>query len=512
MSVKKRSTVIIEWIEEYCKVPEGRLVGQPVKLLPFQKRFIRDVYDNPHNTRRAILTMGRKNGKTALCAFLLLCHLCGPLAKSNSQLFSAAQSRDQAAILFGLAAKIVRMSPILMQRVAIRDTAKQLYCDHKGTLYRALSADATTAYGLSPVFVLFDELGQVSGPRDRLYEALETATAAHDNPLSIIISTQAATDADLLSVLTDDALSEADPRVVCKLYTADKELDPFSVEAIKQANPAYGKFQNEKEVLDMAEGARRMPSREAEYRNLILNQRVEATSPFVTPTVWQANGKHPADMQVVYGGLDLSETNDLTALVLASPINGELHIEPTFWLPEEGLEERARKDRVEYDLWKKQGHLKTTPGRSVQYQYVAQRIVELFERYDVRKIAFDRWNMKHLKPWLQEAGLSEGFIDEHFVDFGQGFQSMHPALRVLEDLLLNEKIRHGNHPVLTMCAANAAVQTNETNFRKLSKKKSRGRIDGMVCLAMAAAVASEDLHKSPIFPVDVNDIMEDMHV
>jgi phage terminase large subunit-like protein len=172
--------------------------------------------------------------------------------------------------------------------VQVRDTAKQLVCERLGTLYRALSAEASTAYGLSPVFVVHDELGQVHGPRSELYEALETAVAAQDAPLSLIISTQAPTDADLLSVLIDDALAGHDPRVIVSLYTAPQEDDPFAEETIRKANPAFGDFQNAVEVLAMAEDARRMPSREPEYRNLILNQRVEASSPFISRSLWLA--------------------------------------------------------------------------------------------------------------------------------------------------------------------------------------------------------------------------------
>src|SRR5690606_4166947 len=151
--------------------------------------------------RRAIVSFGRKNGKTALAAWLLLLHLCGPETRPNSQLYSAAQSRDQAAILFSLAAKTVRMSPDLNAVVTIRDTAKQLYCEELGTLYRALSAEASTAYGLSPVFIVHDELGPVKGPPSERYEALETATGARAHPLPIGRSCQGPTDASLPRVL-----------------------------------------------------------------------------------------------------------------------------------------------------------------------------------------------------------------------------------------------------------------------------------------------------------------------
>lgn len=512
---KKRSQRVIDWIEGRAdgfsglRIPEGVDVGKPVRLRAWQKREIRKIYDNPHGTRRAILSFGRKNGKTALLAFLLLVHLVGPEARANSQLYSAAQSRDQAAILFGLAAKIVRMSVELSEYVAVRDTAKQLYCEEIGTLYRALSADATTAYGLSPVFTVHDELGQVRGPRSELYEALETATGAHENPLSVVISTQAPTDNDLLSRLIDDALAGHDPRVVCSLYTAPKEEDPFRVSTIRKANPAYGDFQNAREVKDMAGAAERMPSREAEYRNLILNQRVEAENPLITPSVWQANGGDAESWGAVYAGLDLSETNDLTAFVLVSP-GQTIAVKSTFWLPGEGLAERARKDRVPYDVWRDKGHLRASPGRSVEYEYVAQEIAEAFHAMDLRKVAFDRYNMRHLRPWLIKAGLSEAFIDERFVDFGQGYVSMSPAIRVMESWLLNSRMRHGMHPVLTMCAANAIAKMDEQGNRKLDKKRSTGRIDGIVALCMACAIASEDMNDSPVFPTDMDSIVEEL--
>ncbi|MFE3839469.1 terminase large subunit [Pseudogemmobacter sonorensis] len=499
----------IAWIEQYCLVPEGRLVGQAVKLRDWQKDALLRIYDNPAGTRRAILSFGRKNGKTALSACILLLHLCGPEARPNSQLYSAAQSREQAAILFALAAKMVRMHPDLNIEsggcVIVRDTAKQLACPELGSLYRALSAEASTAYGLSPVLIVHDELGQVKGPRSELYEALETATGAQENPLSIVISTQAPTDADLLSVLIEDAKAGHDPRVVLSLHTAPEDLDPFSEEAIRAANPAFGDFQNAEETLAMAEDARRMPSREAEYRNLILNQRVDMNNPFVSQRVWQECGGPVVDDFAglpVFGGLDLSEVSDLTALVLVAPVDGIWNVRPTFWLPGQGLAEKARQDRVPYDVWARDGWLQTSPGATVDYEFVAAYLWDLCEAYDVRKLAFDRWNWRHLKPWLLRVGFNEEQLEGDeaiFEQFGQGFASMSPALRDLESALLNKRIAHGGHPVLESCARNATVQMDPAGNRKLSKSKSHGRIDGMVALAMAMSVAGtwEDTSSGP---------------
>jgi phage terminase large subunit-like protein len=496
---KANGDAIIVWIHRYCYVPDGKLMGKRLQLAQWQQAEIRRIYDNPVPTRRAILSFARKNGKTALCALLLLVHLCGPRARPNSHMYSTAQSREQAALIFHMAAKIIRMSPGLISLVQIKEATKELVCPELQTRYRALSAEASTAYGLSPVFAIHDELGQVRGPRSQLYEAIETATGAQEDPLSIIISTQAPTDADLLSVLIDDALAGHDPRVIVKLYTAAEHLDPFDQETIRLANPALGDFLNPVEVMAMAEDARRMPSREAEYRNLILNQRIEASMPFVQPGLWRACGG-PVSLkpgQDVYAGLDLSEANDLTALVVIGKVEGVWHVEPHFWLPSEGMLDRARRDHVPYDRWVQDGFLETVPGKSIGYDRVVPRIVEILARYRARKVAFDRWNFKHLKPWLLHAGFSEQYIEAHWVEFGQGTQSMSPALRELEQRILEGEIAHGDHPVLNMCAANAVVDTVDSANRKLSKKKSVGRIDGMVALAMAIGVA-------PLTPVKID--------
>jgi phage terminase large subunit-like protein len=487
----------IAWIERYCRVPEGHLVGKPLKLTPAQKRWLREIYDTP--TRLFILSMGRKNAKTTLAAMLLLLHLCGPEAKNNSQLFSSAQSRDQAALLFNLAAKIVRMSPELLSVILIRETAKQLICRELGTMYRALSAEASTSHGLSPAFVVHDELGQVRGPRSEQYEALETASAAQAEPLSIIISTQAPSDSDVLSLLIDDAKTGADPRMKLELYTVPTDderaqegkppLDAFGKEAIRLANPHFDVFMNQDEVLRQASDAKRMPTREASYRNLILNQRVETKSPFIAQTIWLENGQAPGELGgELYGGLDLSSVSDLTALVLcARREGGVVDVYPTFWLPREGLAEKARYDRVPYDVWADQGYLQTTPGKSIEYEFIAEHLRGIFDAFNVKTIAFDRYQWNNLRACLERADFSAAEL-ERFNQFGQGFVSMSPAIRELESLLLGAKLRHGGHPVLTMCAANATVMKDPAENRKFVKGKATGRIDGMVALAMAVGV------------------------
>jgi phage terminase large subunit-like protein len=481
----------VAWIEKHCWIPEGIDQGKPVKLREWQQDEIKKIYDNPAGTRRAIISFGRKNAKTTLAAFLLLLHLCGPEARRNSQLYSAAQSQDQAALVFNLAAKIIRMSPTLRDHVKIRDSFKELVCPGVGAFYKALSAETKTAYGLSPCFIVHDELGQVKGPRSPLYDALETATGAQQEPLSLIISTQAPTDADLLSVLIDDALEGNDKRTVISLYTAPLDADPFIESTIALANPAMGDFLNKEEVMSMAADASRMTARESEFRNLILNQRVEANNPFVSRSIWAACGAEPKSIEgmQVWGGLDLSTVADLSSLVLVGCVEGVWQVHPTFWLPETGLREKAHRDRVPWDLFHKEGYLQTTPGKSVDYDYIARLLWEVFQKHQVVKIAFDRWHFAHLRPCLERAGFHELIIEEKFLEFGQGYMSMAPALNRLEKDILNVRIAHGDHKVLSMCAANAVVDTDPAGNRKLNKANSAGRIDGLVALAMAMGCA-----------------------
>ena len=428
----------------------------------------------------------------------------GREAQPNSQLCSTAQSKEQAAFLFALAAKIVRISPALRAYVGIRDNVKHLYCPELGTIYRALSAEAKTAFGGSPIFTVHDELGQVVGPRSQLYEAVETATGAHEEPLSVVISTQAPSAGDLLSILIDDALAGVDPKVKVFLYTAPMELDPFSEQAIRAANPAFGDFLNAEEVRAQAEGARRMPSREAAFRNLILNQRVTMHSPFIPRMVWDACAGDITESVFdgpVYGGLDLSSRNDLTALVLiAQDDDGVWHVKPEFWAPQEGLADRSHRDRAPYDLWAQKSLIHTTPGASIDFSFVAQRLAELRSDMDLRAIAFDRWNMKYLTPSMTALGIEFTEVEKidatqalpdglAMVRHGQGFQDMAPALDSLEGELLNKRIRHGANPLLTWCVLNAVAERNAAGGRKLEKVKSTGRIDGLVALVMAMRVA-----------------------
>jgi phage terminase large subunit-like protein len=492
-----RGEKVCAFIERYVKIPEGSLVGQPLKLAEFQRKFILDIYDNPAGTRRAYLAIARKNGKTATIASLVLAHLVGPEAVLNSQLVSGARSRDQAALVFNLAAKMVQLSPELSKLVRIVPSGKRLIGLPMNTEYKALAAEGTTAHGLSPVLAILDEVGQVKGPQDAFIDAITTAQGAHDKPLLIAISTQAPTDADLFSIWLDDAERSEDPSIVSHVYTAPEDCALDDEKAWKAANPALGLFRSRRDVEEQAAQALRMPSAENTFRVLTLNQRVNMAAAFVSASVWKAGNGEPGALDgVVYGGLDLRQRPTLQRLFLRVVITEDCTCIPFFGCRSTRAE-ATRRDKAPYDVWVREGLLRTTPGKVIDYDFVARDIGQICSGLSIAKIGFDRWRMDRMQLALQRQG-----VELPLEPFGQGYMSMSPALDALEADLLKECVRHGGHPVLAMCAANAVAVSDPAGNRKLDKAKATGRIDGLVALAMAEGVEAMMQEAIPVSPWD----------
>ena len=492
-----RGEKVCAFVERYCKVPEGKHVGQPLKLMAFQRKFILDIYDNKVGTSRAYLSVGRKNGKSALIAAILLAHIVGPEARQNSQIISGARSRDQASLVFKLAEKMVRLSPELSKIVRIVPSQKSLIGLPMNVEYKAISAEAGTAHGLSPVLAILDEVGQVRGPTDAFIEAIETAQGAHEDPLLIAISTQAATDGDLFSIWLDDAKNAKDKRIVSHVYTAPEDCEVMDRSAWAAANPALGEFRSLTDIEDFAKQADRLPAKENSFRWLFLNQRIEATSPFLNRSEWEANAEEPEveTGALCYAGLDLSASRDLTAFVMVFPQDGIYHVVPKFFMPAQGIRERAKEDKVPYDVWAEQGFITLIDGPVIIPAIVAQAVADAADQYDLQLLAYDRWRINDFTRELDTIGVSLPMQP-----FGQGFKDMAPAVDKLERLVAERKIRHGANPVMNMCAANAVAERSPAGDRKLTKAKSSGRIDGVVALAMALGVESHDAgipHSSP---------------
>lgn len=480
---------------EFLPITKGILAGQTMKLLPEQIDFIDAVYGNVDDegrrkVRLAIRSEPRGGGKTGFLAGLSLAHLLGPESEPRGECYSAAIDKQQAGLLYREMEAIIMAVPEFDARVNCQRFHKRLEVlsgQGKGSIYESLSADVRRGHGLAPSFWVYDEFAQAK--TDELLHNLQTAQGKRKESLGVVISTQAANDHHPLSVMIDDALRGTDPSVFCQLICAPDDADPFSEETWKACNPAWGIFLDEVEFRAQAERAQRISSFLPRFLNLRLNRRVEAEERFIRSKEWKACGGAVDAAKLAgrtcYGGLDLGSTRDLSCLTLVFPDDdGGFDVLPFFWCPGDNLLEREDIDRVPYFAWSKAGHIEPTPGSATDYSFIVHRIGELATMYDIQSIAFDRWRIEDVRRQLAEED-----IDVTLVEFGQGFKDISPALDFMETLIIGGKLRHGDHPIMTWNAANAAVSRDAAGNRKLDKDRSREKIDGLVSLCIALGVA-----------------------
>jgi phage terminase large subunit-like protein len=445
--------------------------------------------------RRAILSIARKNGKTALIAALVLAHLVGPEAVTNGEIYSAANDREQAAQVFKVAKQIVEADPELRQILTVVPSTKTIACKSNGSFYRAISAEAGTKHGLNPTLVIFDELAQAKNRE--LYDVLDTSMGAREEPLFIAISTQSNDPEHILSKLIDDGLSGADETTVCHLYAAPEEADVLDEAGWRAANPALGDFRSLEDLRVLARKAKRMPAEEPKFRNLYLNQRVAPHSTLIARADWEAcrGDAEWEPGEAIYLALDLSAKTDLTALVGVS-VENKSRVQAWFWKPADLLEDHERRDRVPYQQWTADW-IEAVPGRAIHPRAVALKVAELSESYRVVGVAYDRWQIDHLLREFDEIGL-QAFKDGdegdglRLVPWGQGFKDMSPAIDALETAVLHDDLVHPGNPVLTWNMANAVATMDPAGGRKLDKLKARFRIDGAVAVSMALGLKARE--------------------
>jgi len=512
---KARADRVIAFIEALT-IPSGVGAGGPFKLRSWQKRFIRDIYELTNASggrlvRDAVLSMGRKNGKTALIAALVLVHLIGPESVANGEIYSGANDREQAAIIYKMVAQFVRADTELMAIARCIDSTKRVVCHGNGSFYRALSREAGTKHGLNPTFCIYDELAQA---KDReLYDTLNTAFGARDEPLFAVISTQSRDPEHILSELIDRGLRGGDPTIVCHLYAVPDEADPWDEANWKLANPAIGDFLTLDAVRKLAKQAQDSPSFEPSFRNLTLNQRVNMTPCLIAAKDWKACLKKDAFLREgegIYLGLDLSATTDLTALVAVSAEDGD-RLDAWFWKPRELVQAHETRDRAPYERWITESHLIAAPGRDIDYDLIALKIAELSEQYRILGIAYDRWRISVLLKSFARLGISAYYGENgegiRFVEWGQGFRDMAPAVDALDKAVAGRTLAHRGHPLLTWCFSNAVATLDAAGNRKLDKSKARFRIDGAVAATMALGLKSRDA--KPEDEGDINDFIFD---
>src|SRR4029077_12476507 len=381
---------------------------------------------------------------------------------------------------------------------------KTIACPSNGSFYRAVSSESGTKHGLSPTFVVYDELAQAKSRE--LYDVMDTSFGARTDPLFVVISTQSNDPEHILSKLVDDGLHARDPRIVCHLYTVPEDCQNiFDSRVWKQANPALGDFLSLADLKAVADKAERMPAEEPKFRNLRLNQRVAPVSSMISRKEWMAC-VGPAEFNPgddVYLALDLSNVVDLTALVMGSA-GEKTKVRPFLWKPEDMLKLHGNRDfgsaSDRYTEWVKKGYMMTSPERSINLEVIANKIIELCRTYNVLGMAYDRYRMDDLLRVMdslefqtyEDKGGEKIGSGLRIVPWGQGYISMGPAIDALEREVVERTLEHPNNPALNWNVANAVIRMDPAGNRKIDKDKIRFRIDGAVALAMMCGLKSRD--------------------
>ena len=522
IKVKSRAARVIAFIQKLI-IPSGKHAGKKFKLDKFQKKFIKAIYE-PHSysegelkriVRNAIFSIARKNGKTALIAALVLVHLVGPEAEINNEIYSAANAIKQAAQVFKYARQFVEASPELSTLLRVIPSTKTISCYANGSSYTALSREAGTEHGSNPGLVIYDELAQAKDME--LFEVLDSSMGARHEPLMIVISTQSKDPQHILSQMIDDGLSSEDPTTVCHLYAVpdgeDDDYDIYDPKVWKMANPALGSFMALDYISAKAKRAARMPSFENSFMNLHLNMRVDNKSPLITRRDWQAcKGKRDLLIhgEKIYLGLDLSSKTDLSALVAISAEDGD-RVESWFWKPKELFEEHQKRDRAPYIKWEKEGWIIAAPGKVIDYDHIALKLIELNNNYEIVGMSYDRYRIDFLLKDLLNLEIEcykdgEGSEGIRIVPFGQGYVSMAPAIDEMETSIIDEQFQHNGNPVLTWNFSNAVALSDPAGNRKLDKQKARFRIDGAVATVMAKGLKAKDMLEPQI---NIDDFLND---
>lgn len=489
---KAAADYAVSFIQALCHT-KGTWAGKPFDLIDWQERIIRDIFGTLKSNgyrqfNTAYIEIPKKMGKSELAAAVALLLTCGD-GEERAEVYGCAADRQQASIVFEVAADMVRMCPALDRRVKILTATKRIVYTPTNSFYQVLSAEAYSKHGFNIHGVVFDELH--TQPNRKLFDVMTKGSGdARMQPLYFLITT-AGTDTQSICYETHQKAKDIlegrkiDPTFYPVIFGADESDDWTDPKVWKKANPSLGITVGIDKVKAACESAKQNPAEENSFRQLRLNQWVKQSVRWMPMEKWDACNfavsEDALEGRLCYGGLDLSSTTDITAFVLVFPPEedgGKYCVLPYFWIPEENINQRVRRDHVPYDLWERQGFLHTTEGNVVHYGYIEKFIERLGERFNIREIAFDRWGAVQMTQNLENMGFT-------VVPFGQGFKDMSPSTKELMKLVLEKQIAHGGHPVLRWMMDNIYIRTDPAGNIKPDKEKSTEKIDGAVATIMA---------------------------
>lgn len=486
----------VQFFENYLTHSVGEWAGRPFTLEGWQRDVVTTLFgwfrpDGRRRYRECYLTVARKNGKSTLGAGIGL-KLTLADGEPGAKVYSAAADAEQAAIVFETAQAMVQASPPLRERTKLY--RRSITAQRTHSAYKVLTAAPKTKHGLHAHGVLFDELH--AQPNRELWDVLKTSTAARRQPLVLAMTTAGWDRASICWEVHDYACRVRDGQVrvgdfLPVVYEVPSDADWEDPRNWALANPNLGVSISMDYLEAQFARAKTTPAYENTFRNLHLNQWTGQAARWLPMMQWHKIGapiyRAALAGRPCVGGLDLSIARDLTALVLLFPpiSSGERwQVLCEFWLPRDRAAGSVDRDPAPYTEWARAGYLHLTPGNVVDYGAVRARILELASEFDLVELGYDPYNAEHLCN--QQLGGEDGLLVR---PIRQGFLTLSPACKELERMVLNGDLNHGNHPVLTWCADNAAVRIDPAGNIKPDKAESRGRIDGIVALAMAVATA-----------------------
>lgn len=489
---KKKADRAVTFIESLCHT-KGKWAGTPFWLLPWQEQLIRDIFgivkpDGNRQFRTAFVEICKKVGKSELAAAVAL-YLLYADNEPSAEVYGAAADRQQASIVFDVAKQMVEMSPALMKRSKLMGATKRIVNYGNAGYYQVLSAEVGGKHGFSVSGLVFDEIH--TQPNRQLYDVLTKGSSdARQNPLHFIITTAGNDRHSIAYELHTKAVDilegrRVDPTFYPVVYGLKDDEDWEDEANWYKVNPSLGYTVDVERLRDAYREAKQNPADEITFKWLRCNMWVSSTVAWIPDAIYM-RGNEPINMASLegrdcYAGLDLSSTGDITALVLIFPPRDEdekFVLLPYFWIPEETIPRRVKANSVPYDIWEKQGYIMSTEGNVIHYDFIEKFIMDLSEKYHILEIAVDRWNATHVIQNLEDNGLT-------MVPFGQGFASMSTPTKEFYRLLMEGKIVHAGHPVLRWMAGNVVIETDAAENIKVTKAKSKEKIDGIVASIMA---------------------------
>lgn len=474
------------------KHTKGKWDGKPFLLLPWQEQIVRDIFgivrpDGKRQFRSTYIEIPKKNGKSELAAAIALYLLYGD-GEASAEVYGCANDRNQASIVFDVAKRMVEKSPALLRRSKIAAATKRIVNYRNAGFYQVLSAETGTKHGLNISGLVFDEIH--AQPNRKLYDVMTKGSGdAREQPLFFIITTAGTDKGSICYELHTKALDIMNGRKIDHsfypvIYGLSDEDDWNDERNWYKANPSLGYTISIDRVRDAYKDALDNPAEENVFKQLRLNIWTNSAVAWIPDHIYE-RGNLKIDFSDLegrdcYAGLDLSSTSDITAFVLVFPPRSESEkyiVLPFFWLPEETLELRCRRDHVLYDVWQRQGYINTTEGNVIHYGFIERFIERLGEKYHIIEIAYDRWNATQMVQNLEDMGFT-------MVPFGQGFKDMSPPSKELYKLLMEGNINHGGNPVLKWMAQNVVMRQDPAGNIKPDKERSVEKIDGIVALIM----------------------------